>query len=606
VPDPTTSRRAVAAIILSPLLAAALPASAAQVWTALATEKIRPAAAPRSDATVQLTAARNEFEAFQVVVTGAAGNVRATATDLTGPATIRPPRLFREAIIDLANPSAPDGDTGPWPDGLVPDVDEVVGEQRNAFPFDVPSGESHAVWAEVFVPPGTPSGTYSGQVQVTWDSGSATVPVTLTVWSFTLPSVSSLRSAFFLNYGAIPAEHHVSGDAFYRLRARYGAFALDHRISLANQDDGMWTDLSHLDAYYGPLLSGGAPTQLGGAELTSIEYIGGLTDTSWLSTWAQHGQQNGWLGRAVQYTCDEPPQTCSWSDIPARASAAHASNLRTLVTTSIQQADANGVTSSVDILVPVVNYLDDKPGNSQFSGPQRAAYDDFLAGGSNREVWAYQSCMSHGCGGTNDYFTGWPSYMIDASAIRNRAMEWISFTNRLTGELYYQTGLAYGSNPWVNQWFFSGNGDGTLFYPGTPAQIGGTTDIPVASIRLKMIREGMEDFEYLKLLSDVGDPGLAQQIASNLFPHPYSTEQSPAALMAARDQIARRIVELTGGNDPTPGVPAGTVVGTAPAAPPTLGSLGLPVHGGCAAGDAASLAALAGLLGALRIRRRRR
>ena len=33
---------------------------------------------------------------------------------------------------------------------------------------------------------------------------------------------------------------------------------------------------------------------------------------------------------------------------------------------------------------------------------------------------------------------------------------------------------------------FGGNGDGTLFYPGLPAKIGGHTEIPIDSIRLKL------------------------------------------------------------------------------------------------------------------------
>ena len=155
--------------------------------------------------------------------------------------------------------------------------------------------------------------------------------------------------------------------------------------------------------------------------------------------------------------------------------------------------------------------------------------------------------MSHGCGGSSSYFTGWPSYMVDASAVRNRAMQWLDFKYQATGELYWDTTYAYLSgDPWTSVWEFDGNGDGTLFYPGTPAKIGGTTHVPVASIRLKMIREGMEDYEYLTLLSDLGDAGLAAQIVNDLFPSASKTEQSAASLMAARERIAKRILELRG------------------------------------------------------------
>ena len=58
--------------------------------------------------------------------------------------------------------------------------------------------------------------------------------------------------------------------------------------------------------------------------------------------------------------------------------------------------------------------------------------------------------------------------MIDASAVRNRSMEWISFLEDATGELYWESAFAFNHDAWANQWDFSGNGDGTLFYPGRP------------------------------------------------------------------------------------------------------------------------------------------
>ncbi|WP_242361164.1 DUF4091 domain-containing protein [Anaeromyxobacter sp. SG17] len=608
MPEPTQRPiRRIALLLLAATIAAPLPAAAAQVWTALAAEKIRPGATARSDSSARIAAARNEFEAFQVVVTGAATNVRAAASELTGAGTIGGVRLYREALIQVQTASALDGATGPWPDALVPDVDEVANERRNAFPFSVPASESRAIWVEVFVPPEAPAGDYTGSVSVSWDGGSATVPVTLTVWPFTLPSTASLKTAFGFTYGAIPSGHGVSAaDAFAAIRARYGQLALDHRITLSHVDDGS-SALDHADALYGPTLDGTAATALRGARMTAYEL---LYDPK---SWSSFFDGKGWLDRLFQYTCDEPPLTCAWSDIPGRAAAAHAANVRTLVTTSIQEADANGVTSSIDVIVPVINYLDDREGT--FAGNQRSKYDAFLAASPRREIWGYQSCMSHGCGGTvnfgspsssDRYFTGWPSYMIDASAVRNRAMEWLSFRYRLSGELYWETAYAFTHDAWTNQWDFNGNGDGTLFYPGTPAKIGGTTHIPVASIRLKMIREGMEDYEYLKLLSDAGDDAFARQIADSLFPNAYSTEVAPAALMTAREQLARRIVSL-GATAPTPPGDPAPLPPSPPSSSPPLqaGAAGTLVRGGCAAGGSSGLLALVGLVGTLRFRRRR-
>jgi MYXO-CTERM domain-containing protein len=182
-------------------------------------------------------------------------------------------------------------------------------------------------------------------------------------------------------------------------------------------------------------------------------------------------------------------------------------------------------------------------------------YGSFLSQ-PNNELWMYQSCDVHGCGAGNNSSpgaVGWPSIMVDATGTRNRAMEWLTFQAGATGELYYETTQAYTDpgDPWQTVYVpsFSGNGDGTLYFPGTPAQVGGSTHIPIASYRLKMIREGMEDYEYLKKASDLGGAALAMQVSKGLFTAANKTDVSVSDLMAARAQLAAYIVANT---NPTP------------------------------------------------------
>ncbi len=171
-----------------------------------------------------------------------------------------------------------------------------------------------------------------------------------------------------------------------------------------------------------------------------------------------------------------------------------------------------------------------------------AAAQAWLKAKPGRELWAYQSCMSHGCGACGEPSpeksdTGWPNRVIDSSGVQNRAFPWIAFRFRLGGELYFevaeQLDKAWQAN---GQCKFSGSGDGTLLYPGTPAIIGGKTHIPVESIRVKLIREGMEDYEYLSLLAR-RDPVAAQAIAASLFAHAYDCAQPAAKLEAARSKL---------------------------------------------------------------------
>jgi hypothetical protein len=534
--------------------AGAAEAQTANVGVTSACEKVRPSFAVPALTEATIEAARDEFEAFQIVIGGPATGVRVTLGDLTGPATIAAADIYtyRVGLYEVVTPSNTEGAVGPWPDPLIPDRDAYYGETRNAFPFDVPAGEARAVWVEVFVRPGTPPGVYHGAASVSADGlASREVPITLRVRGFDLPPTATLKTAFGMGWDAACRAHRgdywACGDAgVEEFHVLYARAALDHRVSIETvvydgPHDGDWT---HFDEVYGGLLDGTAPTRLEGARLTTIRLM--TSDPTEMGWWHDHFEARGWLGALFDYTCDEPPAGCAFSDIPGRAAEVHAAGLRTLVTTDIDEMTENGLLDDIDIATPVVNYMHDRDGVDR-----RAEYDAFLASSPDKELWWYQSCMSHGCGdgcvGTDDaYFTGWPSYMIDASGVQARAMEWLSFRYRIAGELYFETTYML-PEAWDTQCWFSGNGDGTLFYPGTPARIGGTTDIPVESIRLKLIREGLEDYEYLHLLATLGESATAEAEAATLFPTPHDvTGASCDDLYGARTRLADRIEALLG------------------------------------------------------------
>src|SRR5581483_4938305 len=179
---------------------------------------------------------------------------------------------------------------------------------------------------------------------------------------------------------------------------------------------------------------------------------------------------------------------------------------------------------AVDIWTPLVNCMVGRPGFDDYCPKTvpREAYDGELRQG--KILWWYQSCASHGCKmSTGEYFRGWPSYMIDVSPVANRIMEWLTWRYRVQGELYFNMDEAYAqdADPWNNMYQFGGNGDGTLFYPGRPREIGGTKDIPIESIRLKLIREGLEDYEYLNLLAGMGKREIADRAACRVAPTAY-------------------------------------------------------------------------------------
>jgi MYXO-CTERM domain-containing protein len=599
-------------------LLAAGSASAAQVWVAPAAQKIRPSAQPPTGTTAaaKLAAAKNEFEAFQVVVTGQASRVSMSLEGLSDGAghTIsgREVVLYREALINVASQTGGDGAAGIWPDALVPDVDPIAGEKRNAFPFDVPANESRAVLVDIHAPQATPAGKYTGTLHVT---GGVTqdVPIELTVWDFEVPSTSTLKTAFGMAWNG-PCVGHGDGscgggDSDLKLRARYIQAALDNHVSIhqpyytATVDSSGNENWGAFDQYAGPFIDGSADTRLRGAKLTSVS-VNGATNGSVVKAWSNHFKAKGWATPTLfDYVCDEPPMTCQWSDIPGRISQVRSgdSAMPTLVTTTTWDAQSHSI-SGIDLFVPVINFVEGKPGTS-LAGNQRARFP--------ANAWWYQSCMSFGCSGVGAGIdgggeSGWPTYAVDSDATRNRAMEWLSFTYDMQGELYYETTMAYYSgDPWVNQTAFGGTGDGTLFYPGTPAKIGGQTEIPVESLRLKGVRDGMEDYELLNLAKSLGLGAEAKAIAQGVYPKTYQATTSPAALDSARAQLAALILHALGRD--VQAACATTACTTDPASAglqPTAAAVALP-GGGCSSSGPQSLWMALPMFALFALRRRR-
>jgi hypothetical protein len=210
------------------------------------------------------------------------------------------------------------------------------------------------------------------------------------------------------------------------------------------------------------------------------------------------------------------------------------------------------VASAIDRLIPVANYVHPKGGASA-----RPSYDTWLAERATNQMWSYISCMSVGCGSEhlspNPYWVGWPSYHVDQPASQARAMGWQLYAYDIAGEYHFEVLMrsqhAWGTCPSRTDgvynvpantdclWSEGGNGDGTLFYPGLPARIGGTTEIPLETIRLKRIRDGREDYELLRMASQAGHGAAAKAIAQGIFPQMSQSTASAATLEAKRLEL---------------------------------------------------------------------
>ena len=91
---------------------------------------------------------------------------------------------------------------------------------------------------------------------------------------------------------------------------------------------------------------------------------------------------------------------------------------------------------------------------------------------------------------------------------KTRRPSWIDFPPWWAAIVWFNSKTKTRLDPWTDPVAFPPfnkplNCDGRLFYPGTPDAIGGP-DLPVSCLRMKALREAIEDYEYFDLLDKLG------------------------------------------------------------------------------------------------------
>lgn len=534
-------------------VAAVLSAGPGGVQVVSPLVKVRPDATPKGAKEARLSAAKGECEGTQLVLPHGVTRVTLEPRTLKGPGTPLTVDAWREAYLDVKTPSNGEGQKGPWPDALVP----LSAPANPKLPT--------VVYVEVCVPRNQAAGTYRGSLSAKADGKELpAVPFTVEVQPFEIPATSSLPNSFGISLYSIAKGHGIAADSAEAkaLLREYGKALLEHRVSAHGmgmdpppvkfQDGRAVVDWRAYDAEMAPFLDGSLLPS--GARFTTSDVRDNkkaITDaekSAYYRAFQQHFEDKGWKAQLFFYAKDEPKP----EDVPlvraqskrVREAGAH---IPVLVTTPLDAA----LQGSADILAPTLNCFYPRP------GPQTCRTVANVATVRSRlpprtKVWWYQSCNSHGCTGgppedkaQDAAYSGWASYMVDHPAPLNRAMGVLAFSSGVDGELYYDTVFAYNTKKdvWADVFEFGGNGDGTLFYPGTPAKLGGLEHQPVVTLRLKQIRDGLEDYEYLHLLAALGDSGFARSAAKRLARSGYEITRDPAEWEAVRQEVTARIVK---------------------------------------------------------------
>jgi hypothetical protein len=161
------------------------------------------------------------------------------------------------------------------------------------------------------------------------------------------------------------------------------------------------------------------------------------------------------------------------------------------------------------------------------------------------EVWSYTALIQKAPTYHPDYNSvrndDPPYWEIDFPLTSYRVPTWLNRRYGITGLLYWTT-VQWASDPGRNVWdnpAFRGsyNGGGQLIYPGEEAGING----PLPTIRLKVLRDAMEDYEYFAILEKNGKEKMVAEIVKEVVPDWGSWKQNPDIYLKMRKKMGETI-----------------------------------------------------------------
>jgi hypothetical protein len=557
------------------------PEAEFRVWVESPMIRVQPETQPNQKDTIEIAAARNEVEPFQVIVSALSRKLEGVTASISNLEDGKGNKidhsqitLYREQYVYVRNPSPYSTEPpGWWPDALVPFanpidgrpvppmqftreevggkvVHQLTGARFIGSPFDVWPGKNQPLWIDVSIPREAAPGSYTGQLTVTIPAlGETHLPVNLTIWNFTLPDGSPVATHFG-SLDGIAERHGVNraSNEFTDLQDRYAKAMAEHRIEppipeslrppLKSDGSVDWKKtheaLKRYITSYNirsiqiPTLRFPDPTR------SNRRYV-----IRYLQSYYDYLRSQGWDKGAYYYPLDEPNSKEAYDQLRGYAQLVHEASpkIRLLCTEQPYPQDPawGDLRDAVDIWCPLFAFFDEE---SAKAVRERGS-----------DIWTYTAL----CQKAPPYHpqfaqvSGQPTlfWQIDFPALNYRIPLWIMWRYGIKGLLYWST--VYWGSPERDVWTDPGfrnryNGDGFFFYPGTEAGIQG----PVTSIRLKVLREGLEDYAYFTLLEKLGDQTFLSQEVPKIGSSWWKWDDNPEHVYEARAVLANRIMEKQG------------------------------------------------------------
>ncbi len=497
---------------------------------------------------VHISAARNEYEGFQILVLGnpdyGTEFLSLDLSDLKGQnGNVIEASHIEWGWVRSITTEAPD-----IPVDFVGAIPDVIMEGEDF--FSVEAEDFTPVFVRIYVAPETKAGTYTGTVTVFGQDYLEEVNVTLNVYDFTLPVKGSIPVAFsFFDhyytewYGLSElSDEQTMGIYDFLLKYRIPPNNIYTRKSI-EPEPRFLEELKGRTNFF-TLMGWGGNVLEGEALQDKMSKYDELINTI---------RDMGMLDDLYFYGSDELAHHMR-RNLPAATQAVEMLSkaypwLR-MMQTSFPIPELREL---YNVWVPLFSYFADSD-NVRLLEELRE---------NGAEIWWYAA---------DDPQHPMPNFFLDYPVFDNRIIMTLSYMYNIEGILYWCINREWATNMDIrNSWPDAEwrpfiyhmrhgtrkwrNGMGNYMYPAPDGRI-------YPSLRLENLRDGLEDYEYLKLLealaheleaSQSGHPSLHEAKALLSVPANVATaidhyNPDPEALLEYRDRVARQIEELKATN----------------------------------------------------------
>lgn len=532
-----------------------------KLWTELSTTKILRDIVYDSavSSVMKYEMCKNEIEGAQLIITPQegyeVGEFDVEVSELVGPdgAKISNDKIeiYLQKYINIYEKMTgnPNAQVGYHPDALLP-FDKAVEYHENTV-----SGVNQGLYITVETEADTVAGQYTGTVKVTVDGVAFYAPMQVTVWDFEISDEVHVRSLFDVwpdqlmyyeldrstdmvrAYNEALLKYRVTGNRLpYETDEEYVEEAIK-----ATQDVrctafmlpyyGAWDEKvgSTLDfekhMYYIDLLTQNSTEDCCLLD-KAVFYPGALYDEPQMDASGEQNKRVIYISGKLQELYEEYYEELVASGYFNDKSEEYQQHYYESLT-----GIPNMVTGPYNAAYPEGGVTYCPLFDELHSQENRELYEELRE--QNGEVWWY------GCVGPNYPYV---TYHIDDNLVGSRILNYMMYDYNIDGNLYWcvnicrmleqgNTGnITRPVNPYeeVRRDTATGaiNGDGYLFYPGLDYGIYG----PIGTLRLEMIRDGNEEYEYLyeldkmtQGLSEYYDSEISMEgMVGNLYKRLYS------------------------------------------------------------------------------------